>query len=387
MKISSVQSFCVNPRWIFVRVETDDGYVGWGESIVPRRVNSVLGAITDLAKNIAGEDPMRIEDLWQRMGRGGFFRGGPILSTAIAGIEQALWDIKGKYYNMPIYEFFGGKVRDKVRAYAWVGGDRPDQVVEQVEERIRQGFTGIKMNATSELHYIDDYSKVEALVARIAELRQKFGADFSIAVDFHGRVHRAMAKKLIAALEPYHLTWIEEPLLSEHNDLLPHIVGNTSTPIATGERLCSRWDFKQIFESRVVDIIQPDPSMTGLYEMEKICRMAEAYDVSVAPHSPNGPICLAASLQIDACVTNIVMQEYSMGIHYNAGYRGWQAGEMQDYLLDPEVIAIKDGYLHMPTKPGLGITINEELVKERHQSFTLLDYKDWRNADGTIAEW
>lgn len=386
MKIAKIQPFCVNPRWIFVRVETDDGYVGWGECILPKRVNTVLGAITDLAKNIIGRDARRIEELWQQMFRGSFFRGGPFVATAIAGIEQALWDIKGKYHDMPVYEFFGGSVREKVRAYAWVGGDRPDQVVEQVKTRISQGFTGVKMNATEELHYIDNYSKVEAVLERVAAIRRVGGSDFAIAVDFHGRVHRAMAKTLIKELEPYHLVWIEEPLLSEHNDLLPVIAGNTSTPIATGERLHNRWDFKAIFESRVVDIVQPDVSITGLYELEKISRMAEAYDVIVAPHCPNGPICLAATLQVDACVSNLVLQEYSMGIHYNTGYQGLMAGEMQDYLLDPSVIAVKDGYLPIPTTPGLGIAVNEDLVRERHQIWFLQD-NQWRNADGTIAEW
>lgn len=386
MKIAKVEAFCVAPRWIFIRTETDDGYVGWGESIVPKRVNAVLGAINDLAKNIMGEDARCIEELWQRMYRGSFFRGGPVLATAIAGIEQTLWDIKGKYYNMPVYEFFGGKVRNKVRAYAWVGGDRPDQVVDHVRERIGQGFTGVKMNATEELHYIDNFSKVEALLTRVAAIREAFGNELAIAVDFHGRVHRAMAKILIKELEPFHLAWIEEPILSEHNDLLASLAGNTSTPIATGERLCSRWDFKQIFEQRVVDVVQPDISLTGIYELEKISRMAEAYDVTVAPHCPNGPICLAATLQVDAAVTNLVLQEYSMGIHYNTGYQGLVAGEMQDYLSDPAVIAVKDGYLQIPSGPGLGIDIREEIVRERNNTWFLRD-TNWRNEDGTYAEW
>jgi galactonate dehydratase len=203
------------------------------------------------------------------MFRGSFFRGGPFVATAIAGIEQALWDIKGKYYNLPVYEFLGGLVRQKVRAYAWVGGDRPTEVVVQVKERIRQGFTGVKMNVTEELHYIDDGSKVDSLVARVAAVRQEVDSEYFIALDFHGRVHRAIAKRLVRALEPYALGWIEEPLLSEHNDLLAAIVGNTATPLATGERLYNRWDFKSIFESRVIDIVQPDASLTGLYKMEK----------------------------------------------------------------------------------------------------------------------
>ncbi|MGP4079223.1 galactonate dehydratase [Pseudalkalibacillus sp. R45] len=386
MKIADIQTFCVPPRWIFIRVETDDGFVGWGESIVPKRVNAVIGAIRDLAKLIKGEDPRKIEDIWQRLYRGGFFRGGPILMTALAGIEHSLWDIKGKYYGMPVYEFFGGEVREKVRAYAWVGGDRPANIVEHARQRVRQGFTAIKMNATEELHFIDSFSKIESVVERVASIREEFGTDLGIAVDFHGRVHRAMAKVLIKELEPYRLMWIEEPLLSEHNDALPSILRETSTPIATGERLYNRWDFKQVFESRIVDIIQPDVSFTGIYEMEKLARMAEAYDVLLAPHCPNGPISLAASLQIDMCVSNVVMQEQSLGIHYNTGYNGLEQGEMYDYLVDSTELEIKDGFLYPPKGLGLGISINEDLVRDRDHRWDLRD-NIWRNKDGTLAEW
>ena len=386
MKISRIETFCVSPRWMFVRVETNNGLVGWGECIGPKRVNAVLGAVADLAGNVIGEDPRRTEDLWQRMFRGGFFRGGPVLATAMAGIDQALWDIKGKHYQAPVHEFLGGRVRDKVRAYAWVGGDRPDNVVPMTKARVAQGFTAVKMNATPELHYLDDPSKIEAAVGRVAAIRQEFGPDFGIAVDFHGRVHRAMARQLIRALDPYRLLWIEEPLLSEHNDLLAAITGPATTPIATGERLHNRWEFKSLLEARTVDIIQPDVSFTGLHELEKICRMAEAYDVVVAPHCPNGPICLAATLQVDACVPNLVMQEYSLNMHYNTGYEGMAVGEMQDYLLNPEVLATRDGQLEIPTGPGLGITINEEVVRARHKLWSLRD-PNWRNADGTPAEW
>lgn len=386
MKISRIEPFCVSPRWIFVRVETDDGLVGWGESILPKRIHAVLGAIADLAANLLGEDPLRIDDLWQRMTRGGFFRGGPVLGTAAAGIEQALWDLKGRHYRLPVHEFFGGLVRDRVRAYAWIGGDRPADVVAAAQERARQGFTAVKMNATAELHYLDAPSKIAAVVERVAGIRAALGPDFAIAVDFHGRVHRAMAKALIRELEPFHLAWIEEPVLSEHNDLLPILAAETVTPIATGERLYSRWDYKRLLEDRVVDIIQPDASLTGLHELEKLSRMAEAYDVTVAPHCPNGPVSLAATLQVDACVPNLVFQEYSLGIHYHQGYAGLEPGEMADYLANPELLATRDGHLTIPRGPGFGIEINEEQVRERHRFWSLRD-PNWRNADGTPAEW
>ncbi|MHB8619544.1 MAG: galactonate dehydratase [Chloroflexota bacterium] len=386
MKIARVDAFRVPPRWIFVRVETDSGVAGWGESIVPKRAGAVLGAIDDLGRNIVGEDPRRIEDLWQRMYRGGFFRGGPVLMTAIAGIEQALWDIKGRLYGLPVHEFLGGRVRDSVRAYAWVGGDRPANVVEHVRQRKEQGFTAVKMNATEELHYIDAFAKVEAVVERVASIRDAFGPEVDIAVDCHGRVHRAMAKLLLAELAPYRLMWIEEPVLEENNDTLAAIARGAPTPIATGERLCTRWDFKPLLEARVVDIIQPDVSLTGLFELEKIARMAEAYDVAVAPHCPNGPISLAATLQLDACLPNVVMQEQSLGIHYHAGYEGLNPGEMHDYLVDPAALHVAAGAFRIPEGPGLGIEIDEAKVRQAQQDWWLRDVA-WRNADGTLAEW
>lgn len=386
VKIARIESFCVAPRWLFVRVETDAGAVGWGESIFPKRVHAVRGALRDLTANLLGADPRRIGDLWVRMSRGGFFRGGPVLGTAAAAIEQALWDLKGRQLGVPVHELFGGAIRRHVRAYAWIGGDRPNDVVAGARERIRQGFGAVKMNATPELHYLDAPSKVDAVVERVAAVRDAVGPDFGIALDFHGRVHRAMAKPLLAALEPYRLLWVEEPLLSEHNDLLPFLAGATSLPIATGERLYSRWDFKRVFEDRVVDIIQPDASLTGLRELETLSRMAEAYDVTVAPHCPNGPVCLAATLQVAACVPNLVYQECSLGMHYHTGYAGLTAGELPDYLLNPTVLAPKDGVLAIPDGPGFGIEINESLVRERHQVWSLRD-PDWRNDDGSPAEW
>lgn len=386
MKIARIESFCVSPRWIFIRVETDTGLVGWGESIFPKRVRAVLGALADLADNILGEDPLRIEDLTQRMRRNGFFRDGPVLATAIAAIECALWDIKGRHYGCPVHEFFGGKIRERVRAYTWVAGDRPDQSAAQAKERAQQGFTAVKMNGTSELHYLDHPSKIDACVARVAAIREALGPDFGIAVDFHGRVHRPMCAQLVKALEPYRLLWIEEALLSEHNDAMRRVAGTTPTPIATGERLYNRWEFKSLLEARVVDVIQPDVSFTGVHELEILCRMAEAYDLAVAPHCPNGPISLAATLQVDACVPNIALQEYSLGIHYHKGYQGLAAAEMHDYLRNPDALAARDGWLPIPTGPGLGIELDEAKVRQSHHQWTLKD-TNWRNDDGTPAEW
>lgn len=386
MKVRSVETFQVPPRWIFVRVETDEGLVGWGESIVARRPQAVVGALMDLAEVVQGEDPRRVEDLWQRMFRRGFFRGGPILSTAAAGIEMALWDLKGKALGVPIHEFLGGPVRDRVRLYAWVGGDRPANVVDDVAARLAQGFTAVKMNATADMHYLDVRSKVDEAVARVASIREAHGREVGLAVDFHGRVHRAMARILLRELEAFELMWVEEPVLPEHSDLLAALAAATAIPIACGERLHNRWDFKGLLEAKAVAVIQPDVSMTGLFELEKISRMAEAYDVAVAPHCPNGPISLAASLQVGACAGNVVIQEQSLGIHYNRGYQGLGQAEMHDYLVDPAPLSPASGHLPVPAGPGLGIEVDEARVRAAAAAWRFAD-PNWRNADGTLAEW
>jgi galactonate dehydratase len=244
----------------------------------------------------------------------------------------------------------------------------------------------VKMNATEELDYIDDPAKIDAVVGRVAALRDAYGRTLRVAVDFHGRVHRAMAKALLSELDQFELMWVEEPLGPGHEDTLEVVTRvATRTPIATGERLTSRWEFKRLLESRVVDILQPDVSLTGLFELEKICRMAEPYDVAVAPHCPNGPVSLAASLQIDSCAGNVVIQEQSLGLHYNRGYAGLPSAEMHDYLTDPGPLTPQAGRLKRPEGPGLGIEVNENQVRAAGD-WQLTD-PQWRHADGRLAEW
>lgn len=382
MKIQSLELFKVPPRWLFLKVTTDDGCVGWGEPIVEGRANTVKAAVEELSSYLIGQDPRRIEDLWQVMYRSGFYRGGPILTSAISGIEQALWDIKGKYYNAPVYELLGGACRDKVKVYNWIGGDRPSDVKEAALQQIKAGFKAVKMNASEELHYIDTFSKVDSVIERIATVREVGGSDFGIGIDFHGRVHKSMAKILAKELEPYRPMFIEEPVLPENNEALKEIARYTSSPIATGERMYTRWGFKELLQQGIVDIIQPDVSHAGgILETRKIAAMAEAYDVSVAPHCPLGPIALASCLQLDSCTPNVFIQEQSLGIHYNEG------SDLLDYLVNPKTFEYKDGYVSLLKTPGLGIEVNEEKVREA--ATVGHDWKNpvWRNEDGTVAEW
>lgn len=382
MKITSYQLYKVPPRWLFLKIETDEGVTGWGEPIVEGRADSVKASVEELMEYLVGHDPRRIEDHFQVLYRGGFYRGGPILMSAISGIEQALWDIKGKFYNMPVYEMLGGTARDKIRVYSWIGGDRPQDVGAAAKEKAEAGFRAIKMNGTEELNYIDSFSKVEAAVNRVAAVREACGKDFGIGVDFHGRVHKPMAKTLAKELEPYNPMFIEEPVLAENSEALAEIAHHTTIPIATGERNFTRWGFKQLLTDGYVDIIQPDLSHAGgILEVKKLAAMAETFDVAVAPHAPLGPINLAASLQVDACTPNCIIQEQSLGIHYNKG------SDLLDYLVDPTIFKYTDGNVEIPSGSGLGLEINEEKVgeaaKEGH------DWKNpiWRHEDGTVAEW
>ncbi|WP_243297772.1 galactonate dehydratase [Bacillus litorisediminis] len=382
MKISSLTLYKVAPRWLFLKIDTDEGISGWGEPIVEGKADTVRACVEEISSYLVGKDPLRIEDHWQVLYRGGFYRGGPILMSAISGIEQALWDIKGKYYGIPVYEMLGGKARDRIRVYAWVGGDRPTDVARAAMEKKQEGFTAIKMNATEEMNYIDTFSKVEEAVNRIAAVREAVGKDMGIGLDFHGRVHKSMAKILVKELEPFRPMFIEEPVLPENNEALREIARHTVCPIATGERQYTRWGFKQLLIDGYVDIIQPDLSHAGgILECKKIAAMAEAFDVSVAPHCPLGPIALASSLQLDASTPNVFIQEQSLGIHYN------EANDLLDYLTDASVFAYKNGFVEIPNAPGLGIHINEEMVKEAAAKGHNWKNPVWRNEDGSVAEW
>jgi galactonate dehydratase len=273
----------------------------------------------------------------------------------------------------------GGRVRDRVRAYAWIGGDRPDEIAEAAAARRSQGFSAVKMNATAELDWIGTPRVFDEVIKRV-EAAQAAGMD--VGLDFHGRVHRPMAKQLAKVLEPMGLLFIEEPLLSENPEGLRQIADMVSTPIALGERLYSRWDFKPFFLAGAVDIIQPDLSHAGgLLECRKIAAMAEAFDVAVAPHCPLGPLALAACLQLAACTPNVAIQEMSLGIHYNVG------ADLYTYVSDPAVLTPVDGYLPIPAGPGLGVTINEDAVREAAKEGHRWRNPIWRQHDGSFAEW
>lgn len=385
MKITKFETFLVPPRWLFLKIETDEGIIGWGEPVVEGRAATVEAAVHELSDYLIGKDPLRIEDHWQTLYRGGFYRGGPILMSAISGIDQALWDIKGKYLNAPVYQMLGGACRDSIRVYSWVGGDKgecPADVALGAKAAVERGFSAIKMNGPAELQYIDSYEKIDIVLKRVQAVREAIGPYVGIGIDFHGRAHKPMAKVLAKELEPYRIMFIEEPVQSANNEALREIAAHTSIPIATGERMFSRWEFKELLQGGYVDIIQPDLSHAGgITECRKIAAMAEAYDVAVAFHCPLGPIALAACLQVDAVAYNAFIQEQSLGIHYNQGT------DLLDYLEDPKMFCYENGYIQIPQGPGLGISMNEEYIREKAKEGHRWRNPVWRHKDGSLAEW
>jgi galactonate dehydratase len=382
MKITKFKLYAVKPRWLFLAIETDEGITGWGEPVIEGRAHSVAAAVEELSVYLIGKDPRRINDHWQTLYRGGFYRGGPILMSAIAGIDQALWDIKGKAMGQPVYELLGGLVRDKMKTYSWVGGDDPAQESEQIKTLMAQGWDTFKLNGCGRLKMIDGHKAVDKVIERIATIRDTFGNQVDFGLDFHGRVSVPMAKVLLRELEQYRPLFVEEPVLAEHAEQYSQLSRGTSIVLAAGERMFSRFDFKRVFENGGIGIIQPDLSHAGgITECIKIASMAEAYDVALAPHCPLGPIALAACLAVDFVSYNAVIQEQSMGIHYNNG------AELLDYVNNKDDFKIEDGYMKPLPKPGLGVEINEEYVIEIAAQGN--DWKNpiWRHEDGSIAEW
>ncbi|MCR9138451.1 MAG: galactonate dehydratase [Alphaproteobacteria bacterium] len=382
MKITALKTFVVPPRWLFLKIETDEGISGWGEPILEGHAETLAAKISELEDFLIGRDPLPIEDIWQMIYRNGCYRGGPVLMSALAGVDMALWDIKGQYHDAPIHALLGGPVRDRVRSYSWIGGDRPSDLVESAKAMRSRGFDAVKLNICSELQIVDRAEKIDGIVAQMAQLRDAVGMEMDLAFDFHGRVHAPMAKILLHELQFLRPLFVEDPVVPTQIDTMADLARSTTIPLTTGERLYSRYDFKSVFESRAASVINPDTAhVGGISEMVRIGNWAEAYDVALAPHCPLGPIALAASLQVDAVCHNAFIQEQSVGIHYNTG------ADLADYLMEGHGFELEDGYLKIPTGPGLGIRVEEETVIEKARKGHRWRAPVWRHEDGSIAEW
>lgn len=386
MKITKFETFHVKPRWLILKISTDEGIVGFGEPVIEGKSKLVDAAVHNFGKLLIGKNPCEIERLWQLMYRGSFYRGGPIMVSAISGIEQALWDIKGKYYDMPVYDMLGGKVRDKIRMYPHIDGDYPntgdtstEKFVTCALKRKKEGFNFLKLGLPDRpTEYLESPKQLQEYVDKFKAVREAVGDDMDLAIDCHGRMSQAMAIRFCRAMEHLNPIFIEEPVLPENIDVLVKVKEATSVPITAGERLYTKWGFRQLIEKQAVSIIQPDCCHAGgLLEVKKIAAMAEAYYMGIAPHNPLGPIALAVCLQVDACTPNFVFQEFPCMDN------GWDYGT--DYLSKP--FKVVDGYIEVPTRPGLGIEINEDFLLENSYE------GDWENPvyynpiDGSICDW
>lgn len=381
MKITGYELFFVSPRWLFLRVDTDEGITGWGEPVLEAKALTVAAAVDEMMDHIVGKDPLQIERHWQRMTKGGFYRGGGILNSAVAGIDQALWDIAGKKLGVPVHQLLGGHVRDRVRIYGHIGGANSEELLESAQLQISRGLTALKWCPANSLEHIDTPAELKRILQNIEDVRNFVGDDIDLCLDFHGRFSLAMSRRIFPLLEQYNLMFIEEPVLPEFTNQFELIVKSTSIPIATGERLFSRGEFADVLRTGIA-VAQPDPSHAGgISETRRIAAMAETFNVDIAPHCPLGPIALAACLQLDFATPNFLIQEQVLGLGQG------NTGELMKYLVDYTPFNSTNGFIELMTKPGLGIEVDEKSVREAAVEGHRFRVPEWTHSDGSFAEW
>ncbi len=383
MEITEYELFSVPPRWVFLRIETDSGMVGWGEATLGGHSRTIIAAVEKIMDNyLLGKDPTEIERHWQAMYRGQYFREGPILMSAIGGIDMALWDLKGKQFGAPVYELLGGKARDEVAVYQWIGGESAKDISEAATSAVDQGYQTVKMEAVTHVRPIDSPATIQKAGERARTVREAVGNEIDIVVDFSGRLTTGMAKWLGTELDAIDPMFYEEPVRPEHFEALPKIEAHTKTPLGTGERLYSRWAFKQVLEDRLVDVIQPDPSNAGgITEVKKIASAAETVDAHVSLHAPFGPIAFAACLQLDMVIPNVLVQGQDLDIHRP------ENNDLLAYLRDPTVFNYEQGRVTAPDAPGLGISLDETFLRRQAELDVNWQNPIWYHDDGSIAEW
>lgn len=372
MQIARLETVHLRPRWLVVRVHTDVGLTGLGEATLEGRCLTVETALHEMGRWLIGQDPRRIEHIWQHLFRGGFYRGGPVLCSALSGIDQALWDLLGQHLGAPVHQLLGGAVRDRVRLYGWVNvTSTGDYIAQAAKLAAEHHFTAFKCTITDAMRPLESLSQIEVAVERFHAMRERLGHDIDIGVDLHGRCSSAVSRQLAKRLEADHPLFLEEPILGDDPAALHELAASTSVPLATGERLYTRWQFQEIIAQRAVSVVQPDVAHAGgISELRRIAAAAESRDIALAPHCPIGPVALAACLQVAAATPNFLCQE-----HVTLG---------ETLLTQP--FHVRDGFVDVPTGPGLGITLDEAKV-EAQRFDGKWDNPRWSHADGGIAEW
>ena len=380
MKIASIEQFFPRSRMRLVRITTDTGLTGWGETTLEGKPQSTWAAVEELSEYLIGKDPLRIEHHWQHIYRSAFFRGGNVLMSALSGIDQALWDIAGKHYGVPVHALLGGNVRNRIRVYAhWGIHDVSEESLQTSRERLdrlmKEGnYTAFKGGPGGKWRAHEPPAVIDRFVKCAYTMREWVGPEVELCFDFHGKMTPALAIEVCNEIKGMRPLFVEEPVPQENVDALKLVSDHVPFPIATGERLLTRWGFREIFEKHAVALIQPDVShVGGISELEKVANMAEVYYIHVMPHCAIGPVAFAACLQVDAAVPNFLVQEQ---IDFSLG-----RGMLQ------EPWEVKDGYVELPTKPGLGIELDEQLLKEHCEYREELGGEYYHEADGSVADW
>ncbi|WP_323677822.1 galactonate dehydratase [Halorubellus sp. PRR65] len=383
MEVVDYELFAVPPRWLLLKLETDEGIVGWGEPIVQGRLETVRTAVSSLIEeHLLTENPLRPEYHWRKLYQSAYFRGGPVLMSALSGIDQALWDINGRYHDVPVHQLLGGHVRDRMLVHKYLSGESAEKLAKEAIQAREQGYRAFKTNLPGEVNPLATPDRLAWVTNQISAIRDIVGDDALLGLDFHGRISKPMARALLKQLEPYNLAFVDQPLLPEHTEMFKSLSGQTTIPLATGERLYSRYDFKELLVNDAVSIIQPDVShVGGITEMRKLASMAEAFDVAVVPHCPLGPVALAASLQVGFCSQNVVLHEQDLDVHDP------DSSQWLRYLRDPDVFEFENGYIERMTGPGLGIDVDEDFVREKARSRVNWYSPIWHHEDGSLAEW
>lgn len=383
MEVVDYELFAVPPRWLLLKLETDEGIVGWGEPIVQGRLETVRTAVSSLVEeHLLTENPLRPEYHWRKLYQSAYFRGGPVLMSALSGIDQALWDINGRYHDVPVHQLLGGHVRDRMLVHKYLSGGSAEKLAKEAIQAREQGYRAFKTNLPGEVNPLATPDRLARVTNQISAIRDIVGDDALLGLDFHGRISKPMARALLKQLEPYNLAFVDQPLLPEHTEMFNSLSGQTTIPLATGERLYSRYDFKELLVNDAVSIIQPDVShVGGITEMRKLASMAEAFDVAVVPHCPLGPVALAASLQVGFCSQNVVLHEQDLDVHDP------DSSQWLRYLRDPDVFEFENGYIERMAGPGLGIDVDEDFVREKARSRVNWYSPIWHHEDGSLAEW
>ena len=381
MKIAKIEQFFPRRRTRLVKITTDNGIAGWGETTLEGKPKSTVVAVEELSDYLIGKDPLRIEHHWQHIYRSAFYRGGNILMTALSGIDQALWDIAGKYYEVPTHKLLGGAVRDRIRVYAhWGIGSMTDEGKASAKERLEMlqkkgGYDAFKTGPGGKWRAHEPPAVIDAFVERAYLMREWVGPDVELCFDFHGKMPPALAIEVCHELKGMRPMFVEEPVPQENVDALKQVSDHVPFPIATGERLLTRWGFREIFEKQAVAYLQPDTSHAGgITELKKIANMAEVYYMHIMPHCAIGPVAFSASLQVDAVVPNFLIQE-----QVDSG--------LGDGLLKEDWVVV-NGHIELPTKPGLGFEIDESEAEQDCGIYEEeLGGEFYYESDGSVADW